>query len=468
MRTLEMILNGEDKTIFLLKCSMDFKFFGERVLGLTIEPQHERWVKMVENNKRVLIISFTGSGKTEIMANAYPLWKIFKTQGWQALITSKSLKQSQSVLERIKSTISENELLKDLIPRKDVWNRAELNTKNKCKIFCVPYSENVKGYAVNYVLADEASSYVDKSIYYRFVETRVNAKNGTVCLITTPQHPSDLSQELLDNPYYATEVFKILDEDGMPTTVRFPMSRIEEIKRGDSLAFKKEYMCDVSVLLDAPFDPNDVTNCFNNNLKFTMDHREIKGDIYSGHDFAVSKLGDYSVDVFIDKVGEDYIIRYMERKRGVSIPQQEVRLIELFNIMHPVNMLMDESNMGQGILQTMRDKGLPASGQVFSPAKRHQLLINLKRVIETGHLVIPYSDDISTRDIIDTLVKELTSFKSTTTKTGQQTLVAQSAHDDCVMALAMGIQAASDSQEFIDYIATEYKEVDKKYNLIAS
>jgi len=431
MRTLDQILKGEDRTMFLLKCQMSFKFFGDRVLGLNIEPHHEEWVDMVEANKRVLVIAFTGSGKSEIMAIAYPLWKIFKTKGWEALIISKSLKQATSLLERIKSAITDNDILKDLVPKKDTWNKTEINTRNRCKMSCVPYSENVKGYHVDYVLGDEASSYVDKDIYYRYVETRVNTKNGSVCLITTPQHPSDLSQDLLDNPYYATQVLKVLDTDNNPVSKRFPLSKINEIRRRNEMMFRKEYMCDVSVASETPFDMNDIIACFDENRKFTLRHEDYNGTVYSGHDFAVSKVGDYSVSVIVDKIEDDIIIKFIERTRGVSLPEQEDRLVELHSMLHPVTMLVDESNMGQGIKQHLMDK-IPIQGQLFSPSKRHELLMNLKRTIETGHLIIPHADDELTSTLIDEMVKELSSFKSTRTPTGQQTLQSRSKHDDCL------------------------------------
>ena len=67
MRTKHEIFKGMDETLFFIKCKLSFKFFVENVIGLPIEKHQVDWAKEVEKNKRICIIAFTGSGKSECL-----------------------------------------------------------------------------------------------------------------------------------------------------------------------------------------------------------------------------------------------------------------------------------------------------------------------------------------------------------------------------------------------------------------
>ena len=171
MRTLEQIIpEGMSLEEFLLRCRTDFKFWCERVIqtpenhekGLIIKPFHLEWFRAFYKKERSCIIAPRGSGKTEILGVAFSLWIAFFNQFQEFLIISRTMEQSTKLLERIKLTIQENELLRKLVPKKFelAWSKTEINTSTRCKIFCKPYTEAVRGVHVDYVLLDEASTYL--------------------------------------------------------------------------------------------------------------------------------------------------------------------------------------------------------------------------------------------------------------------------------------------------------------------
>ena len=77
----EEILDGMDKTLFDIRCKYDFKFFCERMLGLTdLGGLHDfqlEWFKLAEKAVNTVIEAPSSSSKTEIMGVCYPLWHLY-------------------------------------------------------------------------------------------------------------------------------------------------------------------------------------------------------------------------------------------------------------------------------------------------------------------------------------------------------------------------------------------------------
>lgn len=463
MRTKHEIFKGMDETLFFIKCKLSFKFFVKNVIGIVPEDYQLEWVNTLESNDRLAIIASTGLGKTMGMGTCYITWKLLTKSGWHALIVSNSMTQAKKILADIVDVVNDNEVLLDLKGNKDIDNTTQFNTRNRCKVFCAPNSKNIRGVHVDYVLADEASAYDDHDVFFRFIETRAVAKQGKLCAISTLSDPNDLMSKLRINPQYKTVITSCYKKDGTPASNRFNEERLIGIKLtiGD-MAFRKEYLCDVSVVLDAIYPPDLVVSCFDNNLAFSLNKDDYKGVIYIGCDFAYSATGDYTVFTVVDVVDQVITIRHMERHRGMPINEQTNRIRALYQMLDPASILVDESNFGQGIYRDLLNEGLPICGQNFAPIHRKNLLQFLKHRMESGKLVIPHKDDAMTTSIIDQLKLELTSFKRKKTQSGAETFQADCAHDDCVVSVSLSVKASMAFQPFESFIATDYKELTPK------
>ena len=158
MKTKEEILKGEDPTVFLTKCAINFKFFCEECVGdmnglkIVVAPFHMEWFSALQKNKRIAIQAPTGMGKTGILAICYPIWLMMFRRDFRILVVSTTLPQSRKIIEEVKHTIEQNEMLADLIPAKDIWTKEEINTNTNCKMICKPYNINVKGYHTDFLL----------------------------------------------------------------------------------------------------------------------------------------------------------------------------------------------------------------------------------------------------------------------------------------------------------------------------
>lgn len=466
-RTKEQILDGMDEYEFFARGYKDFRFFVERVFDIKLEDKQEELVNEIEESDRVAVIAMTGFGKTFLLGQLYPIWKMYFNRGYKIMIVSPSMDTSTKNLRILKSFMEENEIVKELIPKvKDKWSETEIITSNKCQVFCKPFTVNVAGVHVDYVLADEVAKFKDEDLFNGVVLTRITSKVGTkFAAISTPVRENDLIHKLHDNPEFKGLIYKAYDEDGNPTCpTRFPREKLEQIKRmiGD-YAFGREYQCDCTSVGDrSVFNINNIVSCFNKEVEFT--ETCVPDSLrFIGADFAMSAKGDYSVFTVIEVIGGKAIIKEIIRLRGVPREEQVDILVSLNNTYTPNAMIIDQSNVGQIFMDDLLQKGLPISGQLFSHKEREDLFINMGRIFDNKQLVIPRGPE--SEALTDILFNEISSVVEEQTPSGLRTFVAKTANDDCLASLMMCckfvVSCIADTE-----IPDEVKSNDKKENKI--
>jgi hypothetical protein len=434
-------------------------YFAEKILKLDLEPFHKEWIWAIYNNRRVAITAPTGYGKTTVVGVAYTLWFIMYHQRKQVLIVSKSMPQSIKLLEAIKSEMLENPIFKELVPsNKETWTKTEINTSTGCKIFCRPYSQNIKGFHVDLIICDEAASFQDHSIFYRFVVTRAIAKNGKVVCISTPENIADLMSQLATNPEYWSKTY-VAEENGKSTwESHFPMRKLNKIRAeiGES-AYQREYLCNPQAERDrGVFSPANISECYDPNSKFEKSSED-EEEVYIGCDFAIAsgRTADYDSYVVVKRKGEFVSIIHGERHRGMPVVSKIDRLSELYEMYRPLRMIIDESMVGQAVVEGLREKGIPVEGQNFSAKSRNKLLVDLSRLITDHKLVIPRNpNDEAALEFTNVLTGELLGFVEAKTAMQSITLLSQAPHDDTVMSLALACKAFCESANSIEYYAT--------------
>lgn len=416
--------------------------------------------------------SFIGNGmvlhNTTILGAAYPLWKIFTNPGFEILIVASDQRQSKKILAEIKYHIENSEWLQDLKDEKNLtWSKTEIELTNGSKVYCRPFNEGVKGLHVDLVLCDEAAEFKEKEIYTRYVRTRAARKEGTVCLFSTPVHENDLVQQLSegekdDNPDvsekgYWNKTYPAEEEDGTPTFPEaFDKDRLASLREEDPIAYQKEYLCEPLAVEGDMFDPNDIIECYDTEQVFEQKAKD-DAEYTLGCDFAISNQGDYSVFTVIEYDPEEgeKVVRHMERTRGQSLKAQEDRIEQLHDIFGFETILIDETNFGGSIYETLVDRGLPVEGQSFDYKARNNLLVSLKAALENNDFIIPRGNDEGsrTRELTDVLYGELLGFGPTETQAGSVTYRSTAQHDDTVVSLAMALSAVSEKKPVNTFIA---------------
>jgi phage terminase large subunit-like protein len=399
-------------------------------------------------DNRVGIIAPTGHGKTAMMAITVPLWMAYFLRNKQALIVSNSLAQSMRIIDEFKATVENNEMLIALMPERheQTWTKTEIVTTTGFRMICRPYSENIKGFHVDYVLCDEASSYRDHSIFFRFVQTRVEAKRGTVCCISTPDNIADLMQVLRKRKGYVSMIYPAITEGKPLWPGHFGIERLERIKQqiGEA-AFEREYMCNPQAVRDGSiYPPNLVQQSFNYGEKFVASPSG-EGEVIVAADFAISEgsEADYDVYVVIQRVGKKIVLLHGERHKGFPVHAKIQSLSVLAEKYKPIFIVCDPSMIGDAVIEGLKQSGYQARAADFHSVNRGKMLIKLRQAFENNEIVLPYDpEDMVASNFVNTLAGELIQMEEKRSPATQQiTFMSTGAHDDCVMALAAAVSS---------------------------
>lgn len=473
MRTESDILNGISFEELQAIGSRDPAYWIERVCtfgnpkGVIIKPFHRELIDLYLKHDRLCIMAPTGHGKSSVFGIGIPLWLAYFKTNQQMLIVSNTLDQSMGILERMKNEISDNELLRTLEPedsKKTTWTKTEINLNGNNKIFCKPYTANIRSYHVNYCFCDEGAQYRDHSIFERWIITRVTAKGGKLVLSSTAMSAIDLPHKLMKNPVFVTKIYTALKSSQLQEKPEYFSHIYDDLKEGEpifpelysqeylkeiessqgTIRFKQEYMNDVFVIgEEALFPPAIVINCFDENLDFGLGEGN---KIYIGVDFAfgTGDEADYFVITVIENNGIKNYIRKIEKYHGMPISAQIKRLEEINTIYRPVMFFVDETHYGQSMLQDMRSRRIPVTGCPFDMKSRNNYLINLRKMLEDVNIIIPRKGT-NCSAITDDLYIQLTSFIQTKTPSESVTYKSTAVHDDIVMSLALAVSGVRSS-----------------------
>jgi len=451
-------------------------FFIEKVIGLELTPYQREWVELVDSHKRVNITAYRQSGKTEVLLVSYFIFRAFTKIGFSGVIVSDSLPQSTEVLKRIRERVLANEILRSSVPdnRSAVWNKTELELKNGSRILSKPYTDRIRGYTFDLVAADEAGMYKDQDIFLSAITPLVQVRedeepdrnHARIIVVGTPTSQLDLLHVLRKNKEYESRVYPadLLVKSAGKTLweMRYSNTTLEQKKLeiDNSVAFTREYLCKPLGSGDQLFPYERIEASFDPGRRF-IDQPGKNCSYLLSLDFAMSgeSGADYSVFMLFEREEWSGVVRIarVERYKGMSYQTQKMRIMQLSSVFKPYRVVADEGTFGKTFVQELRREHIPVTGINFH-AKRMEMLEVLRAAFDSnfdGQNVLPFEERrflipkdrkcIRTNNMMQEFVKELMSFAIVFKKagrgddmTGAVKFEGQRAHDDIVMAAAMG------------------------------
>lgn len=154
----EEILGNMSFIEFDFKVRNSFKFFCERLLGITtmggIHDFQLEWIKAVKNNKYVVIKAATGHSKTMTLGVWHTLWQCYKNDHMEILVVSKNLAQAKNTFRHIRTAIELNPILSEIFGNEKtarVWNEQFIETKQFNTIRVVPYTSSIRSYRAHFL-----------------------------------------------------------------------------------------------------------------------------------------------------------------------------------------------------------------------------------------------------------------------------------------------------------------------------
>ena len=454
---------------------LDPLFFIENfIVDFKLTDYQKEWLNIIRTNPRVSIQAFRSSGKTEILLVDDTIHWAFTHPRSEQLMISNTLPQATELLRRIKDRISVSELLRTSIDKK-YWTKTDLTLKNKARILCKPYNENVRMLHVNRVKCDEVGEYRDHDVLKGAVFPTLTAKGGTFVGVGTPKSELDLLHELEKDPSFKSLVYPAWTKDTDLFHNRYPGYSIKRksgkviiysdedkaIGSYSSLEWSREFMCKPLTSGDQILPYDLVEQSFDYKRKFERFKRP-GAQYFIGLDFALSASSgaDRSAFVVIERFeGKDTIV-WIEHYHGLSYMAQKSRIKELYEFYRPSIILADVGTFGESFFQEMRSAGIAMQGFKFTNQSKQDLVQEMRSKFESNFnrydsdtkeakpekdkmfFICKDSTDYKTHHTTEKLVKEALAFAvEYDNKTGAAKFKGLGAHDDIVMALGLAIWA---------------------------
>jgi hypothetical protein len=456
-----------DYDIDLKRIKEDPVYFVEAVINLT-EPKliladfHKEWLRLPAGHKRLSLMAFRSSGKTELFFVVYPIWRAFTQPGFQGIVTSNTEKQAIRILRRIKQRIEANPILKTSIPsaRTDTWSKTELTLSNGSWIGSKPYNENLRGEHIDFIGCDEMGEYKDFDILKKVVLPMLRAKRGNLVGVGTPTSDIDLLHTIEKEDFFRafqTDRFPAEGDKGDLFKIRYPETEVKHtenvVELWDSgllvdtfsnIDWSQEFLLVPLGEDDQLFPISLINYSFDRERRMELKTRN-DCKYYMGLDFAMSSktTSDYTVITIIERPvkGDEMRVIWIDRSKGLSYQAQKAKIINYARLVKPTKIVCDDGNVGKIFIQDLKAAYLPVEGYHFGGShvimgqNKRELFMLLREQFEKQKLYINAdSSALQTRIMTNRLVEELTKFSNKFEGKGK--------HDDMVDSLALAVYGA--------------------------
>jgi phage FluMu gp28-like protein len=217
-----------------------------------------------------------------------------------------------------------------------------------------------------------------------------------------------------------------------------------------SIAFTREYLCK-PIASEASLFPEEMLEGAKDDSLSLSYYPEPDGEYnyYIGWDPAISanRSADYTCMMVIamDENRKKHVV-HVHHEKGMDFSSQIDKIIELNARFNPVIIELETNNFAMAFNQVLNEiSDLPIKPFNMNRMKKEALIHTLQLHFEQKHLLIPYSDEGSTKRHMNTLLNELSMF----TMLDNGRMESLGGHDDMVMALSLAVQATKEYRENI-------------------
>lgn len=445
-QSIEETLRCKNITYFITSVMPDFQ----------LSWHHLEWGDLVHRHNKLCIEAARDHGKSYYFSNAYAAWQLYryakpkqmqfsnrpaKSNSNRGYLFSFSLQQSVDLMEILKSTIENNDILQArLFPddkgKNGAWASTNIVCKNGARLTCKGFGSSVRGAHPYWIVVDDglkdnviySQLQRQKSIdYFHSVIMNMLIPGGQIIVVGTPFHASDLYGDLKSKSIQATQNNKGWFVIEYPAI--FPDGRIlwpqrwsffdlmdKKITQGN-IIFSRENLCrpitNESSIFPLKILEKSLVRMENYTLVRNRDDFPIKfSRVVVGCDFAISANVGADYTVFTvwgvdDDSGERWLLHFY-RDSGKTFHEQ-MQVLKGINVRFRPNIMVLEQNTFQQIFVQESDKqGLPVVGHTTGIDK-YDLKTGwpgLAIDFERGKIHIPIGDKYS-QDVKDLIFTDL-------------------------------------------------------------
>ena len=431
------------------KASLNY-FISTVLSDFQVNWHHLEWGQLVEQYSKLAIIAPRDHGKSFFFSLAYPIWKMYRYGGqkqylgntvndvknYRGFIISNEMDLTIELLEQIKITIEENDILKEkLMPaRGDHWAKMAIRCKNGARLGLKSYGASFRGRHPGWIVVDD---FLKDNVIYSEVQRRkatdyfhsviMNAiiPKGQVIVVGTPFHAADLYGDLKEkrtNRGWRVFEYPAISPDGRvlwPDRYSYDDLMEKRASQGN-IIFSREILCR-PIVSDSSIFPWNVLR----RSLVGMDQYKLVSDIDSfpirfsrvitGCDLALSASvgADYSVFSTwgIDDTNKEMWLLHFWRQKGKSYEQQ-ISVIKSIHRNFRSDIIVIEANQFQKMFADMvANENLPVVPHTTTAANKNDLiggLPGMSLMFERGKIKLPYGDERS-KSVADLVLSEFSS-----------------------------------------------------------
>lgn len=410
-------------------------------------------------------------------SNAYAAWQLYRYKKPSSVRYSKrptvassnrgflfsfSLQQSVDLLEILKGTIEENEILKErLYPQSTSanWSATNIVCRNGARLTGKGFGSSVRGAHPYWIIVDDglkdnviySALQRNKSTdYFHSVIMNMLVPGGQIIVVGTPFHAEDLYGDLkTKNGWFVIEYPAIFPNGRILWPQRWSFKDLMDKKETQgSIIFSRENLCRPITNESSIFPMEILTRSLLRMENYTLvDSREefpIKfSKIVVGCDFAISaNVGaDYAVfSVWgIDELTDERWLLHLYREKGAKFFEQMNVLRRINSRFRPDLIVMENNTFQQIFVETADTEGMPVIGHTTGIDK-YDLKTgwpHLSTLFERGKIHIPVGN-VYSQQVKDLIFQDLGSVAFT-----EKGLESVGSHDDISSSFWLADLAAS-------------------------
>ena len=434
---------------------------------------HLEWGDLVHQYRKLCIMAARDHGKSYYFSNAYPIWKMYNycrpnvgklsgrrptnSNSNRGYLFSFSLQQSVDLMEILKTTIENNDILRErLYPdtrNSGAWASTNIVCKNGARLTCKGFGSSVRGAHPYWIVVDDglkdnviySAIQRQKNIdYFHSVIMNMLVPKGQIIVVGTPFHALDLYGDLktksiqssLDNKgWFVIEYPAIFPDGRILWSQRWGFDELMEKRATQgNIIFSRENLCR-PITNESSIFPLDILErslvrmenytLVNNRNDFPINFEKV----VVGCDFAISSNvgSDYYVYTIwgVDEKRDMWLLN-MFRDKGKKYHEQ-MQILRSINVrFRPECMVLEQNTFQQIFVDESSRQGLPVIGHTTGIDK-YDLKTGwpgISILFERGKIHIPIGDEYS-RNVKDLIFDDLGSVAFT-----EKGLQSVGSHDD--------------------------------------
>ena len=434
---------------------------------------HLEWGDLVHQYRKLCIMAARDHGKSYYFSNAYPIWKMYNycrpnvgklsgrrptnSNSNRGYLFSFSLQQSVDLMEILKTTIENNDILRErLYPdtrNGGAWASTNIVCKNGARLTCKGFGSSVRGAHPYWIVVDDglkdnviySTIQRQKNIdYFHSVIMNMLVPKGQIIVVGTPFHALDLYGDLktksiqssLDKKgWFVIEYPAIFPDGRILWSQRWGFDELMEKRATQgNIIFSRENLCR-PITNESSIFPLDILErslvrmenytLVNNRNDFPINFEKV----VVGCDFAISSNvgSDYYVYTIwgVDEKRDMWLLN-MFRDKGKKYHEQ-MQILRSINVrFRPECMVLEQNTFQQIFVDESSRQGLPVIGHTTGIDK-YDLKTGwpgISILFERGKIHIPIGDEYS-RNVKDLIFDDLGSVAFT-----EKGLQSVGSHDD--------------------------------------